>query len=88
MGIWGSDSFENDDALDWIADFCDAPAMELLSKALSRVAEKDFFDCLAARECRIAIAAAEVVAALRGAPNPNFPGEAMGAYRGAQSRLI
>jgi hypothetical protein len=73
VSIWGSDSFENDDALDWIADFCDDPDQELLVDALSRVAEMDFFDCLAAPECTVAIAAAEVVAALRGAPNPNLP---------------
>jgi len=41
MGTWGSDSFENDDASDWIADFCDAPGKELISIALSRVAEMD-----------------------------------------------
>jgi hypothetical protein len=73
VSTWGSDSFENDDALDWITGFCDAPAKELVLKALSRVAEMDFFDCPVAPECRAGIAAAEVVAALRGAPNPNLP---------------
>lgn len=77
MGTWGSDSFENDEALDWVGDFCDAPAKELVLNALSRVAEMDFFDCLEASVCNVGIAAAEVVAALKGAPNPNFPDEAM-----------
>ena len=75
MGTWGSDSFENDDALNWIADFCKAPAKELIVSALSRVAEKDFFDCLESPECTVGIAAAEVVAALKGEPSPNFPTE-------------
>ena len=75
MCAWGSDSFENDEALDWIAGFCNAPAKELVFKALSGVAEMDFFDDLETPECSVGIAAAEVVAALRGAPNPNLPAE-------------
>jgi Domain of unknown function (DUF4259) len=76
MGTWGSDSFENDYALDWIAGFCDAPCNELVLSALSRVAEMDFFDDLKAPECSVGIAAAEVVAALKGVPSPNLPAEA------------
>jgi hypothetical protein len=68
VSTWGSDSFENDGALDWIADFCDAPAKELVLNALARVAEMDFFDSPSAPECSVGIAAAEVVAALKGEP--------------------
>lgn len=77
MDTWGSDSFENDDASDWLTDFCNAPAQELISNALSRVAEVDLFDSLEAPECTVGIAAAEVVAALKGEPNPNLPSEAL-----------
>jgi hypothetical protein len=38
---------------------------ELVLNALSRVAEADFFDHLEAPECRVGIAADEVVAALK-----------------------
>jgi|SRR5882724_1731315 len=76
MGTWGSDSFENDDASDWIADFCDAPGKELISIALSRVAEMDPLAFPDAPECRIGIAAAEVVAALEGKGNPYIPSAA------------
>src|SRR3954462_8305966 len=75
MGAWGSDSFENDDASDWIGDFCDNPNAEEISAALSAVAERDAADYVEAPECSIAIAAAEVIAALKGAPNPDLPDE-------------
>jgi hypothetical protein len=76
MGAWGSDSFENDDASDWLADFCEAPDKGLISDALSTVAEMDAAAYLEAPECSVGIAAAEVVAALNGAPNPNLPDDA------------
>ena len=73
MGAWGSDSFENDDASDWIADFCDEPDKELISDALSTVVEMDANEYLEAPECSAGIAAAEVVAALKGAAHPDLP---------------
>ena len=76
MGAWGADSFENDDASDWLADFCDGPDTELTSTALSTVAEMDAADYLEAPECSVGIAAAEVVAAQKGAPNANLNDEA------------
>ena len=76
MGVWGSGSFENDDASDWIADFCDEPDKELISDALSTVAEADADEYLEAPDCSAGIAAAEVVAALKGAANPELPDDA------------
>jgi hypothetical protein len=76
MGAWGSGSFENDDASDWIADFCDDPDKELISDALSTVAEMDADEDLEAPDCTVGIAAAEVVAALKGAANPGMPDDA------------
>jgi len=76
MGAWGSGSFENDDASDWIADFCDDPDKELISDALSTVAEMDAAEYLEAPDCSVGIAAAEVVAALKGAANPSLPDDA------------
>ena len=76
MGAWGSGSFENDDASDWIADFCDDPDKELISDALSTVAEMDADEYLEAPDCSAGIAAAEVVAALKGAANPDLSDDA------------
>ena len=76
MGAWGSGSFENDDASDWIADFCDDPDEGLISDALSTVAEMGADEYLEAPDCSVGLAAAEVVAALKGAPNPDMPDEA------------
>jgi hypothetical protein len=76
MGAWGSGSFENDDAVDWIADFCDGPDKERISEALSTVAEMEAGEYLEAPDCSVGLAAAEVVAALKGAPNPDMPDDA------------
>ena len=72
MGAWGSDSFDNDDASDWIADFCEAPHPTLVVKALLAVANVDASEYLEAPDCSVGIAAAEVVAAVKGAPNVNL----------------
>ena len=75
MGTWGSDSFENDDASDWVADFCDAPDHTLIVNTLSAIADMDADEYLEAPDCSVGIAAAEVVAALKSAPNPNLSDE-------------
>lgn len=75
MGAWGSGNFENDDASDWLGDFCDDPDKQLLSDALSTVAEMDADKYLEAPDCSVALAASEVVAALKGVTNPNMPDE-------------
>jgi hypothetical protein len=76
MGAWGADSFENDDASDWLADFCEGPETEATSAALSTVSEMAVADYLEAPDCCVAIAAAEVVAAQKGAPNASLNDEA------------
>jgi len=73
MGAWGSDSFENDDAADWVADFCDAPDQGLILNTLSAVVDTTPSEYLEAPACSVGIAAAEVVAALKKAPNPSLP---------------
>ena len=75
MGAWGSSNFENDDASDWLGEFCDDPNKEAISNAF--VAVNEIGDkYLEAPECSMALAAAEVVAALKGVPNQNLPEEA------------
>src|SRR5678816_4904343 len=76
MGAWGADSFENDDASDWLADFCDGPDPALILNALSTVAEMDAGEYLEAPDCSVGIAAAEVVAALKSVPNALLPDDA------------
>ena len=66
MGAWGTGTFENDDALDWIADFCESPSEGDLVAALSAAADVDGY--VEAPDAANALAAAEVVAALKGAP--------------------
>lgn len=76
MGAWGAGSFENDDAADWLADFCDEPDEKRIANALSTVAEMDAGEYLEAPECSVGLAAAEIVASLKGAGSPDLPEEA------------
>jgi hypothetical protein len=73
MGAWGADSFENDDAADWVADFCEAPDQVVIVNALSAIAGADSDEYLEAADCSVGIATAEVDAALKQEPNPNLP---------------
>jgi len=75
MGAWGPGSLENDDASDWLGDFCDEPDKESVSNALSTVAEMDADVYPEVPECSVSLAAAEVIAALKGAPAPDMPHE-------------
>jgi len=72
MGAWGEGSFDNDDAADWVWELAEADT-SILEEAFSRVAECE--DYLEATDCVIAIAAAEVVAALRKRPSAELPEE-------------
>ena len=72
-GAWGFGSFENDDALDWVADLEQAPGSQLLASTLRRVDAKAKY--IEAPECSLAIAAAEVVAAAHGHPAKALPPE-------------
>jgi hypothetical protein len=70
MGAWGTGSFENDDARDWVADLGTlAPAD--LTKILVQAADDPAY--LEAPTASIAVAAAEVVAALNGSPAVGAP---------------
>ncbi len=75
MGAWGINTFENDDAADWIGEFCDDSDKELLVEAFDAVNEVGD-DYLEAPESNAALAAAEVVAALLGKPSASLPDDA------------
>ena len=73
MGAWATGSFDNDEASDWIYELPQADDLSVLEEAFSRVIE-----CkgdLEAPDCSVAIAAAEVVAALRQRPCAAPPDE-------------
>jgi len=72
MGAWGSGNFENDDAQAWLGQLTSL-TMEDLSPILSRAADNDGY--LEAPESSVAVAAAEVVAALKGASSEAVPRE-------------
>ena len=63
MGAWGTGSFENDDAADWVSGL-DAITSEELTRILAHAADDPEY--LEAPAASVAVAAAEVVAALRG----------------------
>ena len=70
MGAWGTGSFENDEAKDWVAGL-DKIAPEELTRILVRAADDPEY--LEASAANVAIAAGEVVAALGGAPAERAP---------------
>ena len=75
MSVWGMGIFENDESLDWIYDLADAGSLAQVSAALDVIIRnKEEFPELS--DCRIALSAAEIVAALHGDPSPDLPEEA------------
>jgi hypothetical protein len=70
MGAWDVGSFDNDDAEDWAAEFEEAPSMSSVIESLERAITSRYVE---APEGSIAIAAAEVVAAVAGSASPSLP---------------
>ncbi|RYD32347.1 MAG: DUF4259 domain-containing protein [Verrucomicrobiaceae bacterium] len=54
MGAWGAGSFENDDALDWIAALAESNDTSILEEAFSSVTDGE--DYLDATDCTLGIA--------------------------------
>ena len=72
MGAWGTGSFDNDEALDWVGELKTMNPADL-QKMLAIAADDPEY--LVSSNASEAIAAAEVVAALAGAPAGNAPKE-------------
>ncbi len=70
MGAWGTGSFENDDAADWVAGL-KTIAPEELTKILARAADDPNY--LEGPAASVTVAAAEVVAALNGSAAEGAP---------------
>lgn len=71
MGTWGISAFENDNALDWLGDFCDDPSEEVLTDAFTFVNEIGE-EYLEAPESENALIAAEVVSSLINSPSSDL----------------
>jgi|SRR5579864_1347250 len=62
-------NFGNDDASDWVYDLEESSGADLIKEAFSAVNEHSY----EATDCRIALAAAEIVAAAKGKPPSDLP---------------
>jgi hypothetical protein len=71
-GAWGDGSFENDDALDWVAECTHTTSVVPVSHALEAVLKGGYIE---GPQGSAAIAAAEVVAAAIGKPSAKLPPE-------------
>lgn len=69
-GAWESGSFDNDDAMDWVAECTRSKGTGALVAALNAALKPGYLE---APEASSAIAAAEVVAAAAGKPSPKLP---------------
>ena len=74
MGSWGVGSFENDDAHDWLYELISGDNLNPVFTAFTEV-RKVGNSYLNAQKSYEALAAAEVIAALRGYPCTNLPDE-------------
>lgn len=72
MGAWGHKSFENDDAMDFVATLGEVGSPEPVVEALVIAEEAEENQLEAPTACE-AIAAAEIVAAMLGKPAEGFP---------------
>lgn len=72
MGTWGAGSFENDDAMDWSHELRIGNDLSPILAAFSNITERVYLE---APDCSNALAAAEIVAALKGNPSKDLPDE-------------
>ncbi len=73
MGTWGVGAFENDDALDWVAELEETLGFNLIERSLDQVNELLKDDYLEAGLAQNALAAAEVLAAMAGRGRADLP---------------
>jgi hypothetical protein len=72
MGAWGAGTFQNDTAVDWVAQLQESSDDSLLRHAIEPAAAIDG-SYLDSGVAAIALAAAEVVAAAKGQPGGDLP---------------
>lgn len=74
MGAWSEGNFDNDDASDWMWELESADDVSVLEEAFAAINQSP--EHLETPDCSVAVAAAEVVAALREHPSSKLPDEA------------
>lgn len=74
-GGWDVGAFDNDDALDWVWELTESDDLSVIEEALDAAINTSGY--LEAPTGSIALAAAEVVAALKGRPRAELPDEVM-----------
>jgi hypothetical protein len=80
MGAWGTGTFDNDDASDWLQQFeSDGPAAA--EAALAQVLDQEPDDYIDATDAAYALAAAELIAAARDGDTGRLPAEAKAALK-------
>jgi hypothetical protein len=84
-GAWGGGSFDNDDALDWGAACVRSKSTSAVRDALERALRGKY---LQAPEGSRAVAAAEVVAAAKGRPNPELPRDLAAWVKGQPAQAL
>ena len=72
-GAWDAGPFDNDDALDWVWELTDSDDLSAVEMAIDGVFESPGY--IEAPTASMAIAAAEVLAALAGKPAESLPDE-------------
>jgi len=70
VGAWGTGSFENDDAADWLASLATVTPGQLTPIFAHAADDPEYLE---GPEASVAVAAAEVVAALNGSPAESAP---------------
>jgi hypothetical protein len=86
MGVWGVDSFENDDSADWITEFIKQPSITAIIDTLTLAAEAGLDDYLELAEDASVLAAAEIIAALNHQPSSDLP-EEIGEWVATQNEI-
>jgi hypothetical protein len=76
MGTWGAGNFENDTAADWVWELAESDDLSVVKAALDAPLADDADDVLDADVCCTALAAAEIVAALKGKGPRSMPDQA------------
>ena len=71
MGQWGESMFESDGVLDFLSEFQYSKDFTLIENAISTVLESD--DYIDVDDCYNVIAAAEIIAAIKGNISAEFP---------------
>lgn len=71
MGAWDEKNFGNDSAMDWVNEFEDNPTIELLKNTLQDLVDSD--DYIDMDIASAGLAAAEIVAALKGKSSSDLP---------------